>query len=100
MTKHPEAPARSGAAGFTLLEMVLALVIFGMIAAVVYSAFYFGHRAVVSGERAADDNQRTRLAEEFLGRQMRSAVYAWAKHDEEDVPFFLGYSDGLSFVTS
>lgn len=87
-------------AGFTLLEMVLALVIFGMIAAVVYSAFYFGHRAVTSGERAADENQRMRLVEEILGRQVRSAVYYFAMHDEEQVAYFLGAPDGMSFVTS
>ncbi len=91
---------RSASAGFTLLEMVLALVIFGMIAAIVYSAFYFGHRAVTSGERAADDNQRMRLAEELMGRQVRSAVYYFAKHDEDDVAYFFGQSDGMSFVTS
>jgi hypothetical protein len=80
--------------------MVLALVIFGMIAAIVYSAFYFGHRAVTSGERAADENQRMRLAEELMGRQVRSTVYYCAKHDEEDIPFFLGAADGMTFVTS
>ncbi len=89
-----------GSAGFTLLEMVLALVIFGMIAVLVYSAFYFGHRAVTSGERAADENARTRLAEEMLGRQLRSAVYYHAIFDEEQIAFFLGYSDGMMFVTS
>ncbi len=91
---------RSASAGFTLLEMVLALVIFGMIAMIVYSAFYFGHRAVTSGERAADDNQRMRLAEELMGRQVRSAVYYFAKYDEDDVAYFFGQSDGMSFVTS
>lgn len=100
MMRHGESRRPSSTAGFTLLEMVLALVIFGMIAAIVYSAFYFGHRAVVSGERAADDNQRMRLAEEMLGRQLRSAVYYFAKHDEEEVAFFLGASDGMTFVTS
>lgn len=90
----------SGSAGFTLLEMVLALVIFGMIAAVVYSAFYFGHRAVTSGERAADENARMRLVEEMMGRQLRSAVYYHAMQDEDHVAFFLGYSDGMMFVTS
>lgn len=90
----------SASAGFTLLEMVLALVIFGMIAAVVYSAFYFGHRAVTSGERAADENSRTRLAEEMMGRQLRSAVYYHAIHEEDHIAFFLGYSDGMMFVTS
>jgi general secretion pathway protein J len=100
MTAETQTRARSGAAGFTLLEMVLALVIFGMIAALVYSAFYFAHRAVISGERAADENQRMRLAEEFLGRQVRSTVYYFAKHDEEEIAFFLGAADGMSFVTS
>ena len=100
MTRTARTPRRAGEAGFTLLEMVLALVIFGMIAAVVYSAFYFGHRAVTSGERAADENQRMRLAEEMLGRQIRSTVYYFAKHDEEDVPFFIGAADGMTFVTS
>lgn len=94
-------PARpSGSAGFTLIEMILALVIFGMIAAIVYSAFYFGHRAVISGERAADESQRMRLAEELIGRQVRSAVFYFAHHDEENVPFFFGGQDGMTFVTS
>jgi general secretion pathway protein J len=100
MTMHPYPQRRPGEAGFTLLEMVLALVIFGMIAAIVYSAFYFGHRAVTSGERAADENQRMRLAEELLGRQVRSTVYYFAMHDEEPIAFFLGAADGMSFVTS
>jgi general secretion pathway protein J len=98
--RRPPSPIPSAAAGFTLLEMVLALTIFGMITATVYSAFYFGHRAVTSGERAADQNQRMRLAEELLGRQIRSAVFYFAIHEEDQIPFFLGASDGLTFVTS
>ena len=93
-------PERGGMAGFTLLEMILALVIFGMIAAIVYSAFYFGHRAVTSGERAADENQRVRLVEDILGRQVRSAVYYYARHDDEQIAYFLGAADAMSFVTS
>lgn len=99
VTAAPSARS-SGSAGFTLIEMILALVIFGMIAAIVYSAFYFGHRAVVSGERAADESQRMRLAEELIGRQVRSAVFYFAHHDEETVPFFFGGPDGMTFVTS
>jgi len=41
-----------------------------------------------------------RLAEEMLGRQIRSAVYYYARHEEEQVAFFLGASDGMTFVTS
>lgn len=91
---------RSPSAGFTLLEMVMALVIFGMIAVMMYSAFFFGHRAVTSGERAAEENSRIRLAEEMMGRQLRSAVYYHAVHDEEQIAFFLGFPDGMMFVTS
>ena len=99
-TERSQAAAPSSSAGFTLIEMILALVIFGMIAAVVYSAFYFGHRAVVSGERAADESQRMRLAEELIGRQIRSAVFYFAHHDDDKVPFFFGGPDGMTFVTS
>lgn len=99
-TRRPPVPIPSAAAGFTLLEMVLALAIFGMITATVYSAFYFGHRAVASGERAADENQRMRLTEELLGRQLRSAVFYFAMYEEDQIPFFVGASDGLTFVSS
>jgi general secretion pathway protein J len=98
--RRPPVSPRSSAAGFTLLEMVLALSIFGMITATVYSAFYFGHRAVASGERAADENQRMRLSEELLGRQLRSAVFYFAIYEEDQIPFFVGATDGLSFVSS
>ncbi len=88
------------AAGFTLIEVVLALVILSLIALMLYSAFETGHRAVIAGERKADVNQRTRLAEEILGRQIRSAVFYFARHDEDQVPYFVGRADGVSFVTS
>jgi hypothetical protein len=71
-----------------------------MLTAMVYSAFYIGHRAVVKGEREADINQRMRVAEDILGRQVRSAVRYPARHEEEKFPFFVGRSDGMAFVTS
>lgn len=88
------------ASGFTLLEVMLSLVIFSMLTAGVYSAFVVGHRAVLKGERAADENQRMRVAEDVLAREIRSAVPYNAVHKEEKVPYFVGHPDGLAFVTA
>jgi len=86
--------------GFTLIEVVLALVIFSLLALMVYSAFFLGHRAVMKGEREADINQRMRMAEDVIGRQLRSAVFYFGRHQEETYPYFVGRIDGLSFVTA
>jgi prepilin-type N-terminal cleavage/methylation domain-containing protein len=94
------APAANWRAGFTLLEVMLSLVIFSMLTAMVYSAFYIGHRAVVKGEREADINQRMRVAEDILGRQVRSAVRYKARHEDEQFPFFVGRADGMAFVSA
>jgi general secretion pathway protein J len=90
--------ARGG--GFTLIEVVLALTIFSLLTLMMYSAFYLGHRAVLKGERQANINQRMRLAEDVLGRQLRSAVFKFGRKDDESFPYFIGHSDGVSFVTS
>jgi prepilin-type N-terminal cleavage/methylation domain-containing protein len=93
--------AGAGAAsGFTLLEVVLSLVIFSFITLMVYGAFFIGHRAVIKGEAEADVNQRMRVADDILGRQVRSAVFYFARHEEETYPFFVGRPDGMSFVSA
>ena len=86
------AAAPMATAGFTLLEVVLSLVIFSFITLMVYGAFFVGHRAVLKGERDADENQRMRVAEDVLGREVRSAVRYIAKHKDESAPYFLGQS--------
>src|SRR5437763_3689258 len=93
------APAPTRSAGFTLIEVVLSLVIFSFLTLMVYGAFFVGHRAVLKGERDADQNQRMRVAEDVLGREVRSAVFYRSKHQDETAPYFLGHGDGLTFVT-
>ncbi len=92
--------ATTRAPGFTLLEVVLSLVIFSLLTLMVYSAFFIGHRAVLKGERAAEQNQRMRVAEDIIGREVRSTVPYFARHDDDAAPYFLGRSDGLSFVSA
>lgn len=89
-----------GAAGFTLIEVVLSLVIFSLLTLMVYSAFFIGHRAVLKGERDADQNQRMRVAEDILGREVRSAAVYWVRHEDDQFPFFVGRADGMSFVSA
>jgi len=86
--------------GFTLVEVVLALAIFGLLIVTAYSAFFIGHRAVIAGERDAAISQRLRVVSEILGRQIRSAVYYFARDDDDVLPFFAGGSAGVSFVTA
>jgi general secretion pathway protein J len=90
----------AGAPGFTLLEVILALVIFSLLTVMVYSAFFIGHRAVIKGERDADLNQRMRVADDVLSRQVRSTVVYFARHEDEVFPYFVGRPDGLSFVSA
>lgn len=99
-------PRRSSAgcgtapSGFTLLEVVISLVIFSFITLMVYGAFFVGHRAVLKGEREADINQRMRVADDILGRQVRSTVFYFARHEDETFPYFIGRPDGMSFVSA
>jgi hypothetical protein len=76
------------------------MTIFSLLALMVYGAFYLGHRAVMKGERHADISQRVRLAAEILARQVRSAVFYFARDDEEGYPYFLGRADEMSFVSA
>jgi prepilin-type N-terminal cleavage/methylation domain-containing protein len=87
-------------AGFTLLEVILSMGILSLIALTLYGAFFTGHRAVVAGERAAEINQRMRVAEDIFARQIHSAVFQWARHDDDQFPYFVGRPDGVSFVSS
>ena len=99
MTRRTDRDA-SRARGFTLLEVILSLMIFSLLTLMVYSAFFIGHRAVLKGERDADQNQRMRVAEDVLGREVRSATLYFARHDDEVFPYFLGRADGMTFVSA
>jgi prepilin-type N-terminal cleavage/methylation domain-containing protein len=91
---------RRAARGFTLVEVTLALAIFGLLVLVAYSAFFVGQRAVIAGERDAEINQRLRVVSDLIGRQIRSTVFYFARFDEDVLPYFVGGPTAVSFVTS
>jgi general secretion pathway protein J len=88
-------------AGFTLLEVVLAMSALAMIVAICYGAFHLGIRAVESGEVAVVTAQRLRVATDVLIRQVKSAVPYPARNKDDDVyPFGTGTATSLTFITA
>jgi general secretion pathway protein J len=92
---------RAGAAGFTLLELLLAMSALAMVAAICYGAFHLGIRAVERGEVAVVTAQRLRAASDVLIRQIKSAVVYPARNREEDIfPYFVGTATSMTFITA
>lgn len=89
-----------GRAGFTLVEIVLALSILALLVLTGWGAFFAGQRAVTTGERGAERSQRLRVVAELIGRQIRSTVFYFARYDDDVVPYFVGGADRLSFVSA
>jgi prepilin-type N-terminal cleavage/methylation domain-containing protein len=88
-------------AGFTLLEVVLAMTALALVVGICYGAFHLGIRAVERGEVAVVTEQRLRVASDVLIRQIKSAVpYAARNRDEDVYPFFVGTTTSLTFVTA
>jgi prepilin-type N-terminal cleavage/methylation domain-containing protein len=87
-------------AGFTLIEVIIAMSLLALVATICYSAFQLGIRAVEKGEEAVVTAQRLRAATDVLIRQVKSAVpYAVRNEDEDVYPYFVGTSTSMTFVT-
>jgi general secretion pathway protein J len=100
-TRRSGSSRRRHRRGFTLLEMMLSLTIVGLIVALVSAGFDVAGTAIGGGERAAEQNQRVRLAADLMMRQIKSAVlYPAVDKDEYEYPFFEGAHRDLAFVTA
>ncbi len=86
--------------GFTLLEMVLSLTIVGLIVALASAGFNVAGTAIGGGERAAEQNQRLRLAADIMMRQIKSTALYAAEAEDYEYPFFRGTRHDLAFVTA
>lgn len=92
---------RRTAAGFTLLEVVLAMTSLALVTAICYGAFHLGLRAVEKGEVAVVTTQRLRVASDVIIRQIKSVVpYAVRNEDEDVYPYFEGTATSMRFVTA
>lgn len=86
-------------AGFTLIEVVLALSIFALMGGILYGAFSLGHSAVEKSERSFTRSQKLRSISDLLASYMHSA-YPYRESEQDQSVFFSGEADSLTFVSA
>ena len=91
----PPAARSAASAGFTLLELLLALTLTGLLCLVAYSSLSISFKAMRHGEAAAEQVQELRVGENILRRSLSSAVRGSLKNpvyfegDAKEMQFFL-----------
>ena len=95
-TRNPELP---GEAGVTLLELLISMTILALIFVTVLGAVRVGSKSWESGERRAEENQRTRTLFYTLARELTMIYPLRVKDQDKDVVAFRGNADSLMFAT-
>jgi len=88
------------ARGFTLLEVLLAVILLGLLIAGAYGGIRASANAMHAGERAIDRMDRVRTAQEFLRRQVSHILPLAFAHEQESglLHVFDGGSSYMRFV--
>jgi len=90
-------------AGFTLIEMVLAVSIFSMVVAVMFSSFRLGLSAWKKGEKDIEFFQQIRAVSDLLRREINSTypykITPGLLDTHKSFFAFFGKSDSLKFVS-
>lgn len=86
--------------GFTLLELLVAITLMGLVLVVVYGGLRLGLSGWDTGERRAEATQQLRLVQEFLRRQLVQSMTVYQFDDQQNrTVVFTGQADGIEFVT-
>jgi general secretion pathway protein J len=64
-----------GGAGFTLIEVLIAVAILSIVLAAIYSTFFLSHRAIEGMDESMLKLQESRMAIDILRRELDSAFY-------------------------
>lgn len=88
-----------GSPGFTLIEVVLALTIFALMAGIVYGALSLSHRAVAKAQASSQRSQQQRATADLLSSYLRSA-YPYRTTPQDQAIFFDGQSESLTFISA
>lgn len=90
--------------GFTLLELLLAMVILSFVLIAIYETLSVSSRAWEKGENAVEKLQRTRVVMDLLSREIKSAFPYVVTPSEKDTHkkfyAFEGKKNSISFVSS
>lgn len=84
--------------GFTLLELLVAMAILGLLAAALSGGIGFGLRAWEAGQRGADRLETPAAVQALLRRQIEQA-YPMLAHTDEPTILFEGARHRLRFLT-
>jgi len=86
-------------AGFTLIEVVLALTIFALMGTILYGAFSLGHSAVERSHSSFTRSQKLRSVSDLLASYVHSA-YPYRESEQDQSVFFSGEAESLTFVSA
>jgi general secretion pathway protein J len=87
------------AAGFTLIEVVLALTIFALMGTILYGALFLGQSALEKSQGSFEKNQKLRSFGDLLGSYVRS-MYPYRLSPQDPSFYFAGEETQLTFVSS
>jgi len=85
--------------GFTLLELLIAMALMGLVLVMLYGSLRLGMRSWDVGEQRAESVNEVRLIEDFIRRQLRQSMTVYREDSEQgQVVVFEGEADRLTFV--
>jgi len=92
---------RSPQRGFTLLELLIALTLIGLMTVLLFGALRFSSKAWASTEERTERDAGIRLVYQYLADRMEQArpISAYLESAGEQVFFFTGQDDALEFVS-
>ena len=91
--------ARPAGAGFTLVELLVALTLVGLISLVLFGGLRFGTRAWEAGTSRGEESRRVAIVQSLLRRQLSQAVLPARRSREVDAPqAFDGAAESIQFV--
>jgi general secretion pathway protein J len=85
--------------GFTLVEVMISLTLFALLATILYGAIALGQGAVEKSQRSFEKNQNLRSAVDLLGSYIRSS-YPYRLTQQDPAFFYQGEETELTFVSS
>ena len=93
---------RAAVAGFTLLELLVAITLLGMLMAALFGGLRLGARVWETGEARLDASSRVQIVQDFLRQRIAETLpLATVLQDENgsSEPLFRGAVDALRFAT-
>ena len=91
---------RSRHAGFTLVEMLLAMTLMSMLLALAYGGLRASTRATEKGQQILEDSSRIRMAHQFVRKQINQLLPLAFDQNEDGTErtVFLGDARGIRYV--